>query len=190
MAALVAFHLIFLGRQAKFKCVVCVHMVQTLRTFFPMALNSRVFHELMICTCAFSLPLPLFLWILYLFPFGCQQDSCNSLPVFVYLFWCYHPLVELTVLKAKTSLSVSTPVPTPYLLFAVSPATLGHYQWIGRLCEDIQNRTGRPKEALWSLELYHIFTRFFLLSRHGLYLCQLRRSIGVLFPDSPWHLAQ
>lgn len=118
MAALFSFHLIFPGRQAKFKCVVCVHMVQTLRTFFPMALNSRVFHELMICTCAFSLPLPLFLWILYLFPFGCQQDSCKSLPVFVYFFWCSHPLVELTVLKAKTSLSVSTPVPTPYLLFA------------------------------------------------------------------------
>lgn len=58
----------------------------------------------------------------------------------------------------------------------VSPATLGHCQWIGRLCEDIQNRTGRPKEALWSLELYHIFTRFFLLSRHGLYLCQILRS--------------
>ena len=67
---------------------------------------------------------------------------------------------------------------TPYTLSSVrvSPATLGYYQWIGRLCEDIQNRTGRPKEALWSLELYHVFTRFSLLSSHGPYLCQRLRS--------------
>lgn len=94
----------------------CAH-VQTLRTLFPMALNSRVFHELMICTCVFSLlPSPLSMNIVFIFHSDVNKTAVTlSRVLFV---CCYHSLVELTVLKAKTSTSVSTPVPTPYLLLA------------------------------------------------------------------------
>lgn len=96
-------------------CGLCAH-VQTLRTLFPMALNSRVFHELMICTCVFSLlPSPLSMNIVFI-SIRMSTKQRNSLPVL--FVWCCHSLVELTVLRARTSPSASTPVPTPYLLFA------------------------------------------------------------------------